>query len=102
MSGEKKLEIPKVPSARALQMTGLLWTDPRVSDREMDSELAIVFAEKLDQLLDGSEAAWGLIANAWDTAGRVEDWREAATRWRDEFYHPLLREVPDADKGGPG
>lgn len=40
---------------------------------------------------DLTEAAWGLIANAWD--GNWNDapvaWREAAIRWR-EAYHKTL------------
>jgi len=38
------------------------------------------------------ELAWGLIANAyggdWDSA--TPEWKEAAERWRDEHWHPLL------------
>lgn len=43
-------------------------------------------------LMDALESAWGLIANVhggdWDRAS--EEWREAAIRWRDENWHPLV------------
>jgi hypothetical protein len=41
------------------------------------------------------ELAWGLIANAyggdWDKAS--DEWREAATRWRDEHWHGFLNDA---------
>ena len=40
----------------ALEIAAQCWCDPRVSDREMDSELATVFAEKLVPYLDALNA----------------------------------------------
>ena len=34
-------------SKEAIEIAAQCWCDPRVGDREMDTELAIVFAEKL-------------------------------------------------------
>jgi hypothetical protein len=43
---------------------------------------------------DMLEAAWGLIANAWDidepAYEPTKGWNAAAKRWRDEMYHPWL------------
>ena len=39
------------------------------------------------------EAAWGIIANAWDwNMDDRQDWRAAAKRWRDA-YHETLNKV---------
>lgn len=57
-----------------------------------DSDRAKAIAEEVVSRLGGIDWAWTIIANAfggnWDQA--PADWREAAERWRDEFYHPLL------------
>ena len=49
-------------------------------------------AEEITRLMNGMELAWGIIANAyggnWDKAD--PGWRDAATRWRDEHWHPSL------------
>ena len=44
---------------------------------------------------DLPEAAWGLIANAWegDWSKAPPEWREAAERWRDA-YHLTLEHKP--------
>lgn len=45
---------------------------------------------------DGIEMAWGLIANAhggnWDLA--TEEWRKAAERWRDIYWHGMIENMP--------
>ena len=49
---------------------------------------------KIKRLEDCAETAWGIIANV-DSGNWQEqraDWREAATRWRDERFHPELSE----------
>jgi hypothetical protein len=43
------------------------WCDPRVSDREMDSELAEVFAEKLEEYIYA--LAWCECAPCFDQGG---------------------------------
>lgn len=51
--------------------------------------------ERLSDELSGYEQAWGLIANARDWLlddEQAAEWREAAMRWRDEVWHPALRE----------
>lgn len=44
---------------------------------------------------EACEVAWGIIANVggwagggWESQG--EEWQAAATRWRDDYWHPLL------------
>lgn len=59
---------------------------------------------KENEELDLLELAWGLIANKgggdWDRES--EEWREAATRWRDK-YHAVLRRhlAPTITGAGP-
>lgn len=38
-----------LPSEESMHTASQCWCDPRTSDREMDVDLATVFAEKLDQ-----------------------------------------------------
>ena len=50
------------------------------------------------------EAAWGLIANAYDGdwTKAPQRWREAAERWRDEQWHKAIGatpEKPEPEKG---
>lgn len=57
-----------------------------------------------DELRLSLELAWGLIANAyggdWDLA--PSEWKEAATRWRDEHWHPALKNLsPEQDDPSP-
>jgi len=60
-------------------------------------------ADRVEAPLESNllEAAWGIIANAhegdWDRA--TCQWREAATRWRDEYHKTLGDQTtPDDDK----
>ena len=39
-------------SETSLYLAAQVWCDDRVSDRQMDAELAMVFAETLDQMRD--------------------------------------------------
>lgn len=52
--------------------------------------------------MDIIEAAWGVIANAGTSPGAWEsmpkEWQEVAVRWRDEMWHPILREYTDGCK----
>lgn len=44
-----------------------------------------------DHLID---AAWGLIANAWDACAREgrTDWHDAAIAWRDRYHSWITRQ----------
>ncbi len=48
--------------------------------------------EEITRLMDGMEAAWGVIANAsgGDWSRETEVWQDVARRWRDEHWHPSL------------
>ena len=54
------------------------------------ADTARKYIDKVKELEESQELAWGLIANAWDVAGVVSGWTEAAERWRDEHYNPSL------------
>ena len=49
---------------------------------------------RIKRLEDCAETAWGIIANVDSGSWQEQraDWREAATRWRDEQFHPELSE----------
>lgn len=46
-------------SEKAIQVAAQCWCDPRTSDRVMDSELATVFAEKIDAYIGALQWASG-------------------------------------------
>jgi len=56
-----------------------------------------------ERRLDALELAWGLIANAyggnWNEA--LYDWRQAAQRWRDEQWHPILHDATQGQSDAP-
>ena len=41
-----------MPTQKAIYVAAQCWCDPRVSDRTMDSELAMVFAEVIDEYIE--------------------------------------------------
>lgn len=85
------------PSEWALGIAARCWCDKDTSSTVMDVKLATAFAKRLDFLLEGSETAWGLIANAdvanWDNY--EAEWTVAAIKWREEFIHKLYDERPE-------
>ena len=89
----------------ALQDSVQCWCDPETEDINMDPDLAEAFSKRLIHLMDGIETAWCLIANAdsasWDME-ETNEWREAAERWRDEFFHPLLDKYKEEQSDVPG
>jgi len=58
-----------MPSEQAIHIAAQCWCDPRVGDREMDSELATVFAEKLDDYLAALQ--WCSGAEDFQKGGRA-------------------------------
>ena len=61
--------------------------------RELERELNAA-NQRIKRLEDCAETAWGIIANVDSGSWQEQraDWREAATRWRDEQFHPELSE----------
>ena len=55
----------------------------------------------MDRKMEALELAWGLIANAGggDWSNETPEWQEAAERWRDEYWHPLLGDNEE-ERGG--
>lgn len=67
---------------------------------EETTDLLVKAWEIQSKLLDMTESAWGIIANAyggeWDKA-QNKDWHPAAIRWRDSYHeilHELLHDLP--------
>ena len=65
----------------------------RTANRQL-REYAEDAVAKIKRLEDCAETAWGIIANVDSGSWQEQraDWREAATRWRDEQFHPELSE----------
>jgi len=77
--------------------------DLRAENERLRAENELQRAE-IERLMDGMEAAWGLIANAQSEVcyGKVEHWQECMERWRDNDWHPALDRngQPMKSKGG--
>lgn len=75
------------------------WASPSVVGHMVSEDALLVITDlrtarrQAAQALDGLEAAWGLIANAydgnWDSA--PAEWKTAAERWREEVWHRALQ-----------
>jgi len=65
-------------------------------------ELARVLCEG-SRRLDALELAWGLIANAYvgDWESAPSNWHDAAIRWRDEQWHPILHDAIQGQSDAP-
>ena len=58
-----------------------------------EQERSKALAEQIVRLQDGMEIAWGIIANVcggdWDHPANLHGWKEAAEKWRDEYWHEM-------------
>jgi hypothetical protein len=105
---DKKSAATSLPCQEAMHKAAQAWCGKTTSNKEMDVELALVFARILEEttneihvqadkeirkLQRGLEMAWGIIANAyggnWHRASEVSGWKKAAERWRDEVWAPV-------------
>lgn len=92
-------------SQRAMQLAGQAWCTDKTKSKIMDAELAEAFAGILDKHLEAEEIAWGIIANAsgGDWTKQSSIWKEAAARWRDNYFlkHspvPSMEAIKDREK----
>lgn len=53
--------------------------------------------ERIKRLEDCIETAWGIIANVsgGDWTRQKHHWQEAAVRWRDNDFHPIMKELSE-------
>ena len=89
----EQLKARRVKLRKKFGITGevLAW------ERELDEavkEIERGYSEG-ERRLDALELAWGVIANAYggDWSRATPDWVEAATRWRDLHWHPMLHDA---------
>jgi hypothetical protein len=83
---------------------GLFWWRSALLPTLHDAAAALRAAEQdraeVLRLMDAMELAWGVIANVdrgnWHM--QSEEWRNAATYWRDEHWHPALERTRAARK----
>ena len=56
-----------------------------------------VAEDEVERLQDDMRTAWGIIANAYggDWAQASDEWKAAATRWRDEVWGRVASSVGD-------
>ena len=74
-------------------MTEIEGSSRLISVLRAENERVMILQAEIERLMDGMEAAWGLIANAQSVAGdgKVEHWQESMERWRDNDWHPALK-----------
>ena len=61
-------------------------------------ELALNEAnDRIKRLEDCIETAWGIIANVsgGDWTRQKSEWQEAVVRWRDNQFHPIMKELSE-------
>ena len=53
--------------------------------------------ERIKRLEDCIETAWGIIANVsgGDWTRQKPHWQEAVVRWRDNDFHPIMKELSE-------
>jgi hypothetical protein len=109
---DKKLAAASLPSQDAMYKAAQAWCSKTTSHKEMDVELALVFARILEEttneihvqadkeirkLQRGLEMAWGIIANAyggnWDLSSPASGWKKSAERWRNEVWSPIAKTI---------
>ncbi len=67
-------------------------------DQIEELELKLVSAnERIKRLDDCLETAWGIIANVsgGDWTRQKPQWQEAVIRWRDNEFHPIMKELSE-------
>jgi hypothetical protein len=55
--------------------------------------------ERIKRLEDCIETAWGIIANVsgGDWTRQKPHWQEAVVRWRDNDFHPIMKELSERE-----
>jgi hypothetical protein len=53
--------------------------------------------KRIKRLEDCIETAWGIIANVsgGDWTRQKPQWQEAVVRWRDNDFHPIMKELSE-------
>jgi signal transduction histidine kinase len=53
--------------------------------------------QRIKRLEDCIETAWGIIANVsgGDWTRQKPQWQEAVVRWRDNDFHPIMKELSE-------
>ena len=53
--------------------------------------------QRIKRMDDCIEAAWGIIANVsgGDWTRQKPQWQEAVVRWRDNDFHPIMKELSE-------
>ena len=53
--------------------------------------------QRINRLEDCIETAWGIIANVsgGDWTRQKPQWQEAVVRWRDNDFHPIMKELSE-------
>jgi tryptophan 2,3-dioxygenase len=81
----------------------------RMIERELNAANAIIrqqqlldeanlrLQERIKRMDDCIETAWGIIANVsgGDWTRQEPHWQEAVVRWRDNSFHPIMKELSE-------
>jgi len=71
------------------------WVDANFA-RQLERELNAA-NDRIKRLEDCIETAWGIIANVsgGDWTRQKPHWQEAVVRWRDNDFHPIMKELSE-------
>ena len=80
------------PSDEALAVAAACWTE--IGHWQVQPEVELAFAAKVDYYRDLIESAWKIIADAREHAWTEdEEWRRAAIQWRRRYYQMRAEEL---------
>jgi tryptophan 2,3-dioxygenase len=68
-----------------------------IRQQQLLDEANLRLQERIKRLEDCIETAWGIIANVsgGDWTRQKPHWQEAVVRWRDNDFHPIMKELSE-------
>lgn len=68
-----------------------------IRQQQLLDEENLRLQERIKRLEDCIETAWGIIANVsgGDWTRQKPHWQEAVVRWRDNDFHPIMKELSE-------
>lgn len=68
-----------------------------IRQQQLLDEKNLRLQERIKRLEDCIETAWGIIANVsgGDWTRQKPQWQEAVIRWRDNEFHPIMKELSE-------
>jgi hypothetical protein len=102
MEGVQMSDTPRTDAAELETNIGVMHFDHKDLSaayhfaRQLERELNAA-NDRIKRLEDCIETAWGIIANVsgGDWTRQKPHWQEAVVRWRDNDFHPIMKELSE-------